>query len=244
MKWIANMATNLPQPCLHTPLQGQLLVFSLTICLSIPWLWGWLDSLFANITQAEAGNCFWVKLCLLTALGTKVDESRVYHTKWSEGSEKQISYINAYTWNLERWCWWTYLDRAGMETWTWENGVWTQWGKERVRWTEGVAVTNTRCCCCWVATVTSDCAIPQMAAHQAPSSLGFSRQEHWSGLPLPSPNIHTAAAAAKLLQLCLTPCDPIHSSPPGSPIPGILQARVLEWVAISFSEIYTLSCMK
>ena len=46
----------------------------------------------------------------------------------------------------------------------------------------------------------------------------------------------TAAAAAKLLQLCPTLCDPIDSSPPGSAIPGILQARTLEWVAISFSN--------
>ena len=42
--------------------------------------------------------------------------------------------------------------------------------------------------------------------------------------------------AAKLLQSCLTLCDPIDGSPPGSPIPGILQARTLEWVAISFSN--------
>ena len=46
------------------------------------------------------------------------------------------------------------------------------------------------------------------------------------------------AAAAKLLQLCLTLCDPIDGSPPGSTIPGILQARTLEWVAISFSIKY------
>ena len=45
-----------------------------------------------------------------------------------------------------------------------------------------------------------------------------------------------AAAAAKSLQLCPTLCDPIVGSPPGSPIPGILQARTLEWVAISFSN--------
>ena len=45
-----------------------------------------------------------------------------------------------------------------------------------------------------------------------------------------------AAAAAKSLQSCLTLCDPIDSSPPGSPIPGILQARILEWGAIAFSE--------
>ena len=48
---------------------------------------------------------------------------------------------------------------------------------------------------------------------------------------------HTAAAAAaKLLQSCLTLCDPIDGSPPGCPVPGILQARTLEWVAISFSN--------
>ena len=45
-----------------------------------------------------------------------------------------------------------------------------------------------------------------------------------------------AAAAAKSLQLCPTLCDPIDGSPPGSPVPGILQARTLEWVAISFSS--------
>ena len=45
-----------------------------------------------------------------------------------------------------------------------------------------------------------------------------------------------SAAAAKWLQSCPTLCDPIDGSPPGSPIPGILQARTLEWVAISFSD--------
>ena len=45
--------------------------------------------------------------------------------------------------------------------------------------------------------------------------------------------INAVAAAAKLLQLCPTLCDPMDSSPPGSPIPGILQARTLEWVAIN-----------
>ena len=46
----------------------------------------------------------------------------------------------------------------------------------------------------------------------------------------------TPAAAAKSLQLCPTLCNPIDGSPPGSPDPGILQARTLEWVAISFSN--------
>ena len=44
------------------------------------------------------------------------------------------------------------------------------------------------------------------------------------------------AAAAKSLQSCPTLCDPIDGSPPGSPVPGILQARTLEWVAIPFSN--------
>ena len=48
--------------------------------------------------------------------------------------------------------------------------------------------------------------------------------------------VFTAAAAAKSLQSCLTLCDPIEGSPPGSAVPGILQARTLEWVAIAFSS--------
>ena len=50
--------------------------------------------------------------------------------------------------------------------------------------------------------------------------------------------ISAAAAAAKSLQSCLTLCDPIDDSPPGSPVPGILQAGTLEWVAISFSNAW------
>ena len=50
------------------------------------------------------------------------------------------------------------------------------------------------------------------------------------------PGLPAAAAAAKLLQSCLTLCDPMDGSPSGSPVPGILQARTLEWVAISFSN--------
>ena len=49
-------------------------------------------------------------------------------------------------------------------------------------------------------------------------------------------NASVAAAAAKSLQSCPTLCDPIDGSPPGSPVPGILQARALEWAAISFSN--------
>ena len=74
--------------------------------------------------------------------------------------------------------------------------------------------------------------IPWTAAHQAPASMGFSRQEYCSGVPLPSPQ--KRAAAAKSHQSCLTLCDPIYGSPSGSSVPWILQARTLEWVAISF----------
>ena len=48
--------------------------------------------------------------------------------------------------------------------------------------------------------------------------------------------VYKAAAAAKSLQFCWIVCDPTDSSPPGSPVPGILQARTREWVAISFSN--------
>ena len=54
--------------------------------------------------------------------------------------------------------------------------------------------------------------------------------------PITSWQIAAAAAAAKSLQSCPTLCDPIDGSPPGSPVPGILQARTLEWAAISFSN--------
>jgi len=108
-------------------------------------------------------------------------------------------------------------------------------------------------------------ATPWTAARKAPLSLGFSRQEYCSGLlrpppgDLPDPGIkptslalqvdclpseppakpidNAAAAAAKSLQSCPTLCDPIDGSPPGSSVPGILQARTLEWVAISFSIV-------
>ena len=79
-------------------------------------------------------------------------------------------------------------------------------------------------------------ATPWTAAYQGPPSMGFSRQEYWSGVPLPSPINYSAVAAAKSLQSCPTLCDPTDGSLPGSSIHGILQARILEWVAISFSS--------
>ena len=105
-------------------------------------------------------------------------------------------------------------------------------------------------------------ATPWTVAHQAPLSMGFPRQEYWSGLPCSLPvdildpgiepmcllhwqedSFNTGKpdllyATAKSLQSCPTLCNPTDSSPPGSPIPGILQARTLEWVAISFSNAW------
>jgi len=77
------------------------------------------------------------------------------------------------------------------------------------------------------------CETPETAAHQAPPSLGFSRQEHWSGLPFPSPMRESESEVA---QSCLTPHDSMDCSLPGSSIHGILQAKVLEWGAIAFSQ--------
>ena len=66
----------------------------------------------------------------------------------------------------------------------------------------------------------------------------YSKNEYTpqSNLQIQCNPYQAAAAAAKSLQQCPTLCDPIDGSPPGSPVPGILQARTLEWVAISFSN--------
>ena len=78
------------------------------------------------------------------------------------------------------------------------------------------------------------CATPQTAAPQAPPPLGFSRQEHWSGLPFPSP-MHERKSESEVTQVCPTLSDPMDCSLPGSSVHGIFQARVLEWGAIAFS---------
>ena len=108
-------------------------------------------------------------------------------------------------------------------------------------------------------------ATPWTVAYQAPLSMGFSRQECWSGLPfpspgdLPNPGIEPGSPAlqadalppepprkplttvtAKSLQSCPTLCDSIDGSPPGPSIHGIFQARVLEWGALAFSEIISI----
>ena len=91
-----------------------------------------------------------------------------------------------------------------------------------------------------------DCSLPGSSAHwifQARvvkwGAIAFSRQlliKHKCSITAQLFLVAAAAAAAKSLQSCPTLCDPIDGSPPGSPVPGILQARILEWVAISSSN--------
>ena len=68
------------------------------------------------------------------------------------------------------------------------------------------------------------------------SSQGLAPAELQSITPLSLRLLKVQAATTKLLQSCPTLCDPIDGNPPGSSVPGILQTRTLEWVAISFSE--------
>ena len=79
-------------------------------------------------------------------------------------------------------------------------------------------------------------ATPETATHQAPLSLGFSRQDRWSGPPFPSPMHESEREVA---QLCPTLRDPTDCSLPGSSVHRIFQARVLEWGAIAFSDLAT-----
>ena len=81
------------------------------------------------------------------------------------------------------------------------------------------------------------CATPEMAAHQSPLSLGFSRQEHWSGLPFPPP-VHESEKWKWSRSVVSDSSDPMDCSLPGSSVHGVFQARGLEWAAIAFSAIW------
>ena len=78
-------------------------------------------------------------------------------------------------------------------------------------------------------------ATPWTIAHQAPLSMEFSRQEYWSRLPRPS-HIYVCVLVT---QSCPTLCDPMDCNLPGSSVHGILQTRILEWVAIYFSRRFS-----
>ena len=82
-----------------------------------------------------------------------------------------------------------------------------------------------------------------MAAHQTPLSLGFSRQEHWSGLPFPSP-MHESEMWKWSHSVVSDSSDSMDCSLSGSSIYGIFQARVLEWGAIAFSGYWNMFLYK
>ena len=79
------------------------------------------------------------------------------------------------------------------------------------------------------------CDPPELAAHQAPPSLGFSRQEHWSGLPFPS-SMHESEKWKWSHSVMSNFSNPMDCSLPGFSVNGIFQARVLEWGAITSSQ--------
>ena len=91
-------------------------------------------------------------------------------------------------------------------------------------------------CCCWVASVPTLCD-PMDCSPPGSRSLGFSRQEHWSGLPFPSP-MRESEKWKWSRSVMSDSSDPMDCSPPGSSIHGVSQARVLEWGAISFSNAW------
>ena len=80
----------------------------------------------------------------------------------------------------------------------------------------------------------TDCSPPGSSIH----GIFQARVLEWVAIPFSIRSVISILRrkTAKSLQSCPTLCDPIHGSPPGSPVPGILQARTLEWVAISFSN--------
>ena len=80
------------------------------------------------------------------------------------------------------------------------------------------------------------CVIPQTAAHQAPPSLGFSRQEYWSGYHFLL-QCMKVKSQSEVTQLCPSPSDLMDCSLPDSSVHGIFQARVLEWGAIAFFNL-------
>ena len=92
---------------------------------------------------------------------------------------------------------------------------------------------------------------PLSPPHNYPAQIHTSIQEYFTPFLQMTLPLEAAAPAAKSLQSCPNLCDPIDGSPSGSPVPGILQARTLEWVAISFSNVWkwkvkgkSLSCVQ
>ena len=140
---------------------------------------------------------------------------------------------------------------------TWDLLIHTQViQRSHLRWD---ALLSSGYCWCQLSTLKARAASFTPAASHKISLSGLTLKQRkrkqleslWAALWQETHLFRPPAAAAKSLQSCLTLCDPIDGSPPGSAIPGILQARTLEWVAISFSnawkgkvKVKSLSCAR
>jgi len=120
---------------------------------------------------------------------------------------------------------------ASPTLWTWVSKLWELLMDRELSW--------------WCADGVLQSAGLQRVGHDWATELNWfcclRKEERGFSLNLSPDYLHwcaAAAAAAKLLQSCPTLCDPIDGSPQGSPVPGILQARTLEWVVISFSNAW------
>ena len=147
----------------------------------------WMDKeivvhIHNGILLSHKKECIWVS-------SNEVNEPRTYYTEWSE-SEREILYSNTYMQNLEKCYERIYLQgnngETDIENRLMDMGRGEESGRcmERVTWKLTLLLLLLSCF-----SRVRLCATPQTAAHQALLSLGFSRQEHWSGLPFPSPHI-------------------------------------------------------
>ena len=107
--------------------------------------------------------------------------------------------------------------------------------RSRFAWSRGICINNVNAAAAAAKSLQSCPTLCDPIDGSPPGSLslGFSRKEHWSGLPFPSPMHESDSEVA---QSCLTLSDPMDCSLPGSSIHGIFQARVLKWGAIAFSN--------
>ena len=190
----------------------------------------WMWELDYKESWAPKNWCFWtvvLEKTLESPLDSQelkpVNPKSVLNIRWKDwcwgwNSNTLATWCDELTPWKRLWCWES--PSAGEEG---DNGGWDGWMASPTWWT-------------WVWTSSGSwwwTGEPGMLQSMELQSLTW--PSDWTGL---TEIDNTAAAAAKVLQLCPTLCDPIDGSPPGSPVPEILQARILQWVAISFSNAW------
>ena len=153
-----------------------------------------------------------------------------YENGYDSLVQKVTSKRDTYIRNLEKWYWWTYLQGSNIDTDT-ETRLWMQRGPERMGQIERITLKHRQCLC----SVTQLCPTlcnPMAVAHQAPLSMGFSRLEHWSGLPcpslwdLPNPGIEPRSPALQ--------ADSLPPEPPGKPKnPGVGSLSLLQGIFLT-----------